>query len=188
MRERVRCRLELSPNGLARDLELEYLPEECRFSPAGSPARAQCVELYKSFRPCWRLAVGPERSECARKIIVLPENLKEQAATCRQRFAPEACLNELRQKAYSLIKFRFYDLEQRAENLIDYGADINLVSEFVAAVYEKKDAFNRAASATERRKIILEVRTAWQDFVRRVKGGVKKVDETKTSERYRLFY
>ena len=188
LRDRIQCRLGLSPSGLGRELELEYLPEECRFSPSGSPARSQCIELYKSFRPCWRLAVGPERSACARKIITLPEDLKEQAAICRQRFEPETCLNELRQKASKMIKFRFYDLEQRAENLIDYGADVKLVTEFVATVYEKKDAFNRAATLSDRRKIILEVRAAWQDFARRVKGEVKDVDETKTSARYRLFY
>ena len=74
------------------------------------------------------------------------------------------CFNSLKEKAYTIIKFRFYNLEERAEEYLEEGK----VSEedvvvFVDALEGKKVEFNDA-SLDRKKEIVLEVKTLWQDF------------------------
>jgi hypothetical protein len=72
-----------------------------------------------------------------------------------------------------MIKFRFYDLEERAEKLAERGADLNAVADLETIIESKKQAFNSAKTKAERRQIILDVHQAWQEFVNKVKDQVK---------------
>jgi len=49
LRDRISCRLNLAPAGAARDLELQYLPENCQ--PHTGSEQQRCVNRYKSFQP-----------------------------------------------------------------------------------------------------------------------------------------
>src|SRR3989338_3408278 len=48
VRDRVACRLSLTRAGLAREYELQYLPEECRLIKSETDQRA-CISRYRSF-------------------------------------------------------------------------------------------------------------------------------------------
>ncbi len=172
--DRVLCRLSLAPAGLAREYELQYLPEECRSIAEGGKQTA-CVARYRAFGPCWEKSLGEERLSCARSVLKLGPVLSEEVKTCQGKTGAEqvTCKSEVRQKVYDLIKFRMYDLEERAEELGSRGADLQAVAALVATIEEKKQSFNVASSQEERRQLILDVRAAWQKFINTVKGQVK---------------
>lgn len=173
LQERVRCRLALPEAELERQQEIQYLPEECR-TIGDSAAREQCVELYRKLQACWEFPVGPERISCVKKIIKLGDVATEAAACDRLPNNETAdCRNTLRSKVWSVIKFRFYDLEERAEELLERGAPISAVANFVAAQEEAKQRFNLATTKERRRTIILEVRAAWRTFVQTVTPQLK---------------
>ncbi len=72
-----------------------------------------------------------------------------------------------------MIKFRFYDLEERAEEMEELGVSEELISEFVTNLEMKKQEFNNAKTKEERKQIILDVRKLWQDFIKDAKGQIK---------------
>ena len=80
------------------------------------------------------------------------------------------CISDVREKAFNLIKFRFYDLEERAEKLLEQGRvsqeDVVLL---VSKLEEKKVEFNNAATIAQKRAIILEVRQIWREFAGKIK-------------------
>lgn len=173
LRERVRCRLTIPPPELERQQGLDYLPEECR-SIGDRVAQQQCVDLYRQLQACWKFPVGPARIGCVKKIITL-DDVAAATADCDRlpKNSTADCRNTLRSKVYSLIKFRFYDLEERAEDLLERGAPVELVANFVAAQEAAKQRFNLATTNAQRRAIILEVRRAWREFVQRVSPSLK---------------
>lgn len=77
MRDRIECRLKLTPAGIARELEIEYLPEECR-SYSDEEKQFACIQLYESFDPCWDMEKPNERFVCARNIVDLGDNPKQE--------------------------------------------------------------------------------------------------------------
>ncbi|MBI3115134.1 MAG: hypothetical protein HYZ09_01405 [Candidatus Kerfeldbacteria bacterium] len=170
LRERVRCRLNLTPAGLTRELEIEYLPEECRTQAEGD-ARQACIRYYRGYQPCWSEPVGEGRFACARRVLNIGQSVRELAQACRGQTgqARADCAGDLQNQVYDLIKFRFYDLEQRAEGLGERGADLDAVADFITTVEGKKQAFDAAPTTAERRQLILNVRQAWRAFLDRVR-------------------
>lgn len=173
LRERIFCRLNLAPAGAARDLELQYLPEACRVNTKSE--RKECINRYKSFESCWNAQVGEERFSCARSVLKLGPLISSEVKTCQDRKgAREAvCKADLKEKVLYMIAFRFYDLETRAEELGNRGADLNTIADFETTVELKKQAFDKTTTNAARRQIILDVRAAWQDFVNKVGTQVK---------------
>src|SRR3989344_8747679 len=112
MRDRVRCRTRL-----AAENENDYLPEECRAMEGDD--RGHCVEDYRKVRSCWDLRGTRDRVACVRQNLGAPEDLQKEKVSCDEKLDSEkdACLNNLKAKAYGVIKFRFYNLEERAERL-----------------------------------------------------------------------
>lgn len=152
---------------------MQYLPEECR-TIGDSAVRDQCVELYRKLQVCWEFPVGPDRIGCVKKIIKLGDVATEVTACNRLPKNEIAdCSITLRSKVWSLIKFRFYDLEERAEELLERGAPLDAVANFVAAQEAAKERFNLATTKEQRRAIILEVRAAWRQFVQTVSTTLK---------------
>jgi len=83
------------------------------------------------------------------------------------------CVTEIKNKAYNLIKWRFYDLEERAEDFMMRGlADKESVVDFIVKTEENKVKFNEADSKEERKNIILDVRNDWKDLVRKIRENV----------------
>ncbi|MBI4407017.1 MAG: hypothetical protein HY565_00775 [Candidatus Kerfeldbacteria bacterium] len=160
LRDRVSCRLNLTPLAMSRELEIEYLPEECRAITAAA-AQATCIERYQSFQPCWEFTTSDERIECAKDVLGLSATLTDDINAC----ASAECLANLQDRVYQLIKFRLYELEERAEELAEQGANLDTVTDFVVLVIEQKIAFNQATSFEQRRQAILAVRAGWQTFV-----------------------
>lgn len=173
LRDRISCRLNLAPAGAARDLELQYLPEACRVKTGGK--QKECVNRYKSFQPCWSSQEGEQRFSCARNVLKLGPVISEEVKACQGKKGADqvACKNQLKEKVLYMIAFRFYDLETRAEELGNRGADLNAIADFETTIELKKQAFDKASTNAERRQIIFDVRLAWQEFLNKVKDQIK---------------
>ena len=172
LRDRIYCRLNLTPAGLARDLEIQYLPEACRIEIGNE--QKECIDRYKSFQPCWNVKEGEERFSCARSVLKFGPVVSDQVKLCQGKKGADqaACKEELKERVLYMIVFRFYDLETRAEALADKGADINTIADFETVIEMKKQEFYKASDNAERLKIIYDVRKAWQDFVNKVKSQI----------------
>jgi len=176
LKDRVLCRLNLTPAAIAREYELEYLPEECKLKTLNKE-KNDCIKRYLSFKPCWEKPVGEERSICAKTALGITNNASQEMDTCAGKTSrvAETCKNDIRKKTYEMIKFRFYDLEERAEDLIEKGADQNLIADFSIFILQKKEGFNKAKNNEEKKKIILDVREEWKKFVQTVKPMLKNL-------------
>lgn len=173
LRDRISCRLNLAPAGAARDLEIQYLPEACRVKSGNE--QKSCINLYKSFNPCWSAKEGEQRFSCARNVLKLGPVISDEVKICQGKKGANqvVCKNQLKEKVLYMITFRFYDLETRAEELGNRGADLNAIADFETIIELKKQAFDRASTSANRKQIILDVRSAWQDFVNKIKDQVK---------------
>ena len=169
VRERVDCRLKLERDELYEENELLYLPEECRALEGDE--QDKCIENYQKTQRCWKFPVGDARINCVKENLKL-KTLKEEKESCKNKTGDERkiCVNDYKKKAFDLVKFRFYDLEERAEELKEKEiADEEDVINLVSALEEKKAEFNNTSTIKEKKRIILEVRQLWKDFVRKVK-------------------
>ena len=167
--ERVRCRLDLEEEEYAIENYLSYLPEECR--DLIGERKNDCINLYKKTQRCWQFPVGESRLQCVRENLNLGRTLSAETRNCDGRGTERAqCISDVREKAFNLIKFRFYDLEERAEKLLEQGRvsqeDVVLL---VSKLEEKKVEFNNAATIAQKRAIILEVRQIWREFAGKIK-------------------
>ena len=160
MKERIGCRLSLADEELSKELKISYLPEECR-ALKNDAYKEDCIMLYSKSQPCWKLPIGPQRMSCLKHTLEI-KNIKEEKLSCTN----PSCFAGLRKKVYTLIKFRFYDLEERAEGLYEKGLISNEQEvEIITKLEEKKIEFNQANSKEQRKQIILEVKKVWRDFV-----------------------
>ncbi|MBI2970822.1 MAG: hypothetical protein HYY37_00205 [Candidatus Aenigmarchaeota archaeon] len=166
--DRVRCRLRLPDDEREAEAELYYLPEECR--PMEGSARENCIGVYRSVQRCWKFAQGAARIGCVREQVSLG-SFGEEKTACLVKSPSEKgqCIRSLREKLYAVIKFRFYDLEERAEEYLEKGADVGVVTDFVTSVEIMKQEFNKADTAEKRRGVILRVRDVWKEFLKAVK-------------------
>ncbi len=170
--ERISCRLKLAPAGVTRELQIQYLPEECRVI-ANAAERKECIARYKSYQPCWSLPQGEGRFECARKVLKLKASVTDEIQACRTDANPSKCRTDLKEKVLYMIKFRFYDLEQRAEDLYYRGASPAAIAKFDTIVETKKQEFDQVKATSDFQRIILDVRSAWQNFMDQVKDQIK---------------
>jgi hypothetical protein len=173
LEERITCRLTLTPAGIDRELKIQYLPEECRAITNNANERKDCIARYKSYKPCWTLPEGEGRFACASKALNLSASVPDAIQACQTNKNPTTCLSDLKEKVLYMIKFHFYDLEQRAEDLYYKGADPKDIASFDVIVETKKQEFDQAKSKDDYKRIILDVRLAWQDFMNKVKDQIK---------------
>lgn len=168
LRERVACRLNLTPLAMSRELAIQYLPEECR-ALTDTIEQTACIERYRSYQPCWGFASTEERVSCARDILQLQENIADDIAACES----TECLIDLQDRVYQLIKFRFYELEERSEELAERGANIDEVTDFIVLIINKKSEFNAATTTDQRRQAIIDVRDGWNTFLTKVTPDIR---------------
>lgn len=167
--DRVKCRLRLREE--QADEYENFFPEECK-ARNDSAGQEQCLQVYKAVQECWDFPNGPSRIACVKRQLKLGEIITERA-NCNALDAGkrENCNQGLREKAYGLIKFRLYNLEEEAEELMEEGKlSEEEVAAFVVKMEESKLAFNKATTKEERRAIILEARKAWIELMKKVKS------------------
>ncbi len=153
-RERLKCRIELPD-----DREYDYEPEECR-ATADATARGQCNSWYKATQKCFELPDDAGRFACARKALGV-SSVRESIAACN---GDSRCIGPARSVAFALVKFRFYDLEERSGVFWKAGASEATVLDLVAALEQLKVDFNNAKTNGERTQVVLQVRSAWREF------------------------
>lgn len=174
LHDRIACRLNLAPEGAAQELKIQYLPEECRAATV-KIEKNECIARYKLYAPCWNLPAGEGRFACSRQVLSLGQSVSDEAKLCQGKTGTDraSCEQTLKEKVLYSIKFRFYDLEQRAEDLARRGADLGQVADLETTIETKKQEFNAAKTQDELHQIILDVRAAWQNFISKVKDQVK---------------
>lgn len=166
MRERILCRLNLTPAGIAQELSIEYLPEECR-AMTNAGELAKCVRYYQSYQSCWALPAGPGRFNCARTVLKLGPVISTEVKACQGKTGQDQvqCQADIRDKVFDFVKFRLYDLETRAEELGNRGVDLQTIADLETTIEFQKQAFDLATTVGARRQAILNVRLAWEQFV-----------------------
>ncbi len=173
LKDRVKCRLEQEEEEQEEELELYYFPEECNALIGAS--RGICIARYKSVQTCWKFPVGQERVSCVKRAIRL-EAIQEEKEKCDtlKGMNKSICIREVKNKNYDLIKWRFYDLEERAEDFMTRGlADKEPVVDFIVKTEENKVKFNEADSKEKRKNIILDVRKDWKSFVNKIRENIR---------------
>ena len=173
LRERVSCRLDSEEEDQEKELELYYFPEECR-ALSGSE-RGICIARYKSVQECWKFPIGDERVSCVKRSMKLGP-IQEEKAACSNLPGEEksACIMEIKNKSYNLIKWRFYDLEERAEEFMERGlADKESVILFIEKTEQNKAKFNEAKAKEERANTILAVRQDWKEFTDSIRDNLR---------------
>ncbi|MBI2673396.1 hypothetical protein HYX19_03990 [Candidatus Woesearchaeota archaeon] len=175
VRDRVKCRLELSQGEQFKELDIKYLPEECGAIKGNALKREQCIVRYKSFQKCWRFKDGPERFKCVREGLGLGQNLSEEIKKCNDKLGTEraSCIKDVRELVFTEIKFRFYNLEERAESMLEKGADKELVADFITGIEIKKQEFNSAENNAERKQIVNDIQKKWKEFLEKAKSQIK---------------
>ena len=169
IKERVSCRLGQEKEEQEEELQLYYLPEEC--AALSGASRGICIARYKSVQTCWKFPVGGERVSCVKRAIGL-DTIQEEKEKCNKLIGENksVCVRDIKNKNYDLIKWRFYDLEERAEDFMMRGlVDKEYVINFIVKVEEKKIRFNKADTKEERKNIILDVRNDWKGLVGNIK-------------------
>jgi len=154
IKDRVRCRINLEKPGTEYEYE-NFYPEECKTH--ANPGK--CYNLYKSVSPCWNIPNSNERISCLDQNIAL-----DRKRVCAS--SDITCKKDLNEKLLTIIKLRFYNLEQQAEMLADVGVlDKEDLINFVVEIENKKKEFNQIKTKEEMKKIIQDVRTLWTDLM-----------------------
>ncbi len=168
LRERVACRYNLPENYK----ELNFLPEECK--QLGGKARDDCLFLYDKARPCWAIKDWHNQESCLKeKVWVFDINAE------KQKCSDTACLYALRTKVYSVVKLRFYALEERAEKLGEHGASKESIINLVTDLEQQKLNFNKAKTVDERKAIVQHVKDLWKGFRKKTVEEIKAKGDSK---------
>ncbi|MBI2576347.1 hypothetical protein HYV84_03965 [Candidatus Woesearchaeota archaeon] len=160
--DRVKCRL-----SLREDQEDEYenfYPEECKATPNDWK---KCLETYKAVQSCWRFPGGNARISCVQKQLKLGE-IKGEKKKCQQMQPGEKgkCVSELNEKVHSLVKFRLYNLEEEAEELMEKGMlTLEQVSAFVVKMEQGKLKYNQAKNNRDRKVILAQAKDDWKSLM-----------------------
>jgi len=159
LRDRVRCRINLETE---KDEYENFYPEECR----NHKNPGKCLQIYRDVSTCWDILSYKERSECLKSRINLGD-LRKEKENCGIE-----CRKNLNEKLITMIKLRFYNLEEQAEILEENGLlDEELLISFVAEIENKKLEFNEAKNKMEMRSIINSVRELWKNLMRSLRNG-----------------
>lgn len=158
--ERVQCRLQLTPEELAAEYAILYFPEYCKSEE--TPAEQQeCIVLYRSLQPCWKMPFGEERAACGRKTVGLKRTLSKERVRCAQKktdVARRFCRERLNEKIENHTLFQMYEYEWQAEALLKQGkAPLDQVVEFDVFVEQTKQEVNREETLKAWRQLLEKV-------------------------------
>lgn len=165
MRERVKCRLQLKEEN-----EYDYLPEECR--ALVNESRGSCVSNYHKSQQCWVSLNDSERFDCAKKAFGFAGTVASQKSQCEGLTGTNrsGCILQLRDRVDAVVKFRIYNLEDKAQRLMENGlVDLETVTAFVTALEQQKQNYNNAKTTADKKAVVMGVQKLWQDFITKVK-------------------
>ncbi len=167
--DRIRCRL-----SLAEENEYDYLPEECRAQV--NQSREKCVANYKKAQACWTSLNDTERFSCAKSAFGLAGTVASQKAACDALTGTNRsnCILDLRDRVDVVVKFRIYNLEEKAQRLMNKGVSEELVVDFVTLMEKSKQEYNAAKIIAEKKSIVAQVQETWQLFITKAKPQVKQ--------------
>jgi len=166
MKDRILCRLEKIKEGK----ETEFDPEECRSMPESK--KNACRRVYSAANSCWSLKSDKERATCLKQFLQI-KSVKEEKEKCLKLKDKTECIEKLKESTFTLIKFKFYNLEEKAEYFLKEGAPLNTVGSFITSIEQKKQEFNQASAIDKKKQIINEVKSLWNEFINQIKDQVK---------------
>ena len=161
--ELVRCRYDLEENYE----QLNYLPAEC--SVLTQKNRDDCLDVYEAVQPCWKLEGDPKREACFKQKIGI-SSIRAEKELCEEL----VCLYDLRNRTYSLVKIRMYNLEEKAEELEELGVDKELIIDVIVMLEESKIEFNQASNMDKRIIVVQSVNEKWEAFKEKVVEQLKE--------------
>ena len=163
MRERVNCRITL-PGDVAL---LRYLPEECR--ELNGSARGLCIKDYKWQQGCRHLEKDPAREKCYRDQINLTSDIRGEKLACGDN---SSCVSNLRERVFGYVKFRIYNIEEKAEELLERGLlTEDKAVDFITFLEAQKIEFNKDDSVQSKKSVIRTVQSEWK----KIREGVVKL-------------
>ncbi|OGH67101.1 MAG: hypothetical protein A2983_00155 [Candidatus Magasanikbacteria bacterium RIFCSPLOWO2_01_FULL_40_15] len=172
IKERVSCRLQLTPAEMKQEFSILYFPEYCKVE-GGWADKKECLQLYQSFGTCWQIPLGDGRQQCARDVIGLSSWADEKnkcfmlMSKSHSKYWKESedCKEELKEKVEHLILFNLYELEVEAEAALTSGkATIEAVANFDVLIEDKKAQLEKSKSIQDWRRIIVEAKMEWKKF------------------------
>ncbi len=176
MRERIKCRMQLKEEN-----EYDYLPEECRAQV--NESRENCVSNYKKSQQCWVSLNDTKRFECAKKSFGLVFKVAVEKDICNNgtSFSRPLCILQLRDSVDAVVKFRIYNLEEKAQRLMGKGlVELDTVTAFVTAMEQQKQNYNDAKTVEEKKAVVRGVQKLWKDFISSIKPGLAGKNVSKT--------
>ena len=122
------------------------------------------------MQQCWLFPRGGERISCVKRQLNLGV-IPEEKQRC-QALAPGergSCVSQLERRVHDLVKFRLYDLEETAEELLEEGrlSQDDAIA-FITAMERRKSAYNAAGTIAEKKGIVLGARQEWLALLRKV--------------------
>ncbi len=171
MRARVACVLALPKEALKN---IEYVPEECReHTPS---ARAVCIETRRRLESCQSIDLTDEKREaCVKPKLNFTTSIIDSVNACKDElgFKKRLCLVEVRERVFTLTKFRMDGLVLKAHALWeDKRVGETDAIDFAVVVNEKKVAFDKAETITKKKEVLHELKAAWESFKKKVKEEV----------------
>ncbi|MBS3093923.1 hypothetical protein J4456_05070 [Candidatus Pacearchaeota archaeon] len=156
--DRVKCRIQLESEHHEYE---KFFPEECRNHKDGK----KCVQIYRNVSDCWDLEPSARRILCLKEKIRLV-NRNDEKEKCD---GEEKCVKDLNERLMTMIKLRFYNLEEQAEILNEKGLlSEKYLIDFVVSIEGKKLAFNDANTKKEMETVIAEVKELWSVLMEKV--------------------
>ncbi|MBI2549924.1 hypothetical protein HYV83_01970 [Candidatus Woesearchaeota archaeon] len=168
MNDRIRCRLKLQEEN-----EYDYLPEECR--ALVNESRGKCVADYKKSQQCWTSLNDTERFDCAKKSFGLVGTVASQKAQCNNLTGTNrsGCILQLRDRVDAVVKFRIYNLEEKAQRLMEKGlATEEAAANFITQMEQQKQNYNAAQAVAEKKAVVKGVQKLWKEFISNMKPGL----------------
>jgi hypothetical protein len=169
MKERVKCRLKMAqraPEGL------RHVPEECREKDSDDD-RKECFELYDKVQPCRNLTTNDGKFACVRMKLNKTGNITSEFRGCQASQNPAACMALAKEKIHYEAKFKIYNLENAAEKLMKRGVSDETITGFITKLEQFKVDFEAASTKAEKKAVLEQVRTAWQEFKKAAIAEVK---------------
>ncbi|MCI0558260.1 MAG: hypothetical protein MN733_07170, partial [Nitrososphaera sp.] len=141
---------------------VHFVPEECR--AMGEAEKQKCIETYRVLQTCRIGFEGDDddRESCIKPKLGLGDNIWDDARECN---FDGQCLEDLRQKVYTLAKFRMYNLEYKVREMMENGLSREKAVDFIAYIEEAKARFNSASTISAKKAVVSEVREKWYEFV-----------------------
>lgn len=174
MRERVKCYLKLTIDKVD---SVKYVPEECNVIKDQQKFN-KCIALYRMEQSCRKDDQNDsEREKCIKPKLLLKPELNEDVSDCRKIqnvSAKNACLADVKENVFALVKFRIYTLVYKAEELKKKGADEEKVADFITFLNQQKLKFNDAQTITEKKDIVKQVKSEWKKFKEETGLEIKK--------------